>query len=124
MCWRRAGGTHLPARADRSRGHPERAWLGDVSAAVPQQAPADRNAAYRNIPASVAGRRKGPKAGRPRFRSRKDRRQAVRFTASDRFKVLASGKLRLPEIGDVPVRWSRPPPSEPSGLCSARATAG
>jgi hypothetical protein len=25
--------------------------------------------------------------------------------------VLTSGKLRLPKIGDVPVRWSRPPPA-------------
>ncbi len=81
---------------------------------VPQQALADLNAAYRNSFASVAGRRKGPKAGRPRFRSRKDRRQAIRFPANARFKVLTSGKLRLPKIGDVPVRWSRPLPPEPS----------
>jgi len=81
---------------------------------VPQQALADLNAAYRNFFASVAGRRKVPKAGRPRFRSRKDRRQAIRFTANARFKVLTSGKLRLPKIGDVPVRWSRPLPPEPS----------
>ena len=45
---------------------------------------------------------------------REDRRQAIRFTANARFKVLTSGKLRLPKIGDVPVRWSRPLPSEPS----------
>jgi hypothetical protein len=77
-----------------------------------QQALADLNAAYRNFFASVAGRRKGPKAGRPRFRT--GRRQAIRFTANARFKVLASGTLRLPKIGDVPVRWSRPLPSEPS----------
>ena len=25
--------------------------------------------------------------------------------------MLTSGKLRLPKIGDVPVRWSRPPPA-------------
>jgi hypothetical protein len=54
--------------------------------------------------ARVAGRRKGPKAGRPRFWSRKDRRQAIRFTASAQVKVLTSGKLRQPKIGDVPVR--------------------
>jgi hypothetical protein len=81
---------------------------------VLQQALADLNAAYRNFFASVAGRRKGPKAGRPRFRSRKDRRQAIRFTANARFKVLTSGKLRLPKIGDVPARWSRPLPPQPS----------
>jgi hypothetical protein len=42
------------------------------------------------------------------------RRQAIRLTAHTRFKVLAGGKLRLPKIGDVPGRWSRPLPSEPS----------
>jgi putative transposase-like DNA-binding protein len=36
----------------------------------------------------------------PRFRSRKNHRQAIRFTANARFKVLANGKLRLPKIGD------------------------
>jgi putative transposase len=83
---------------------------------VLQQALADLNTAYRNFFASITGTRKGPKAGPPRFRSRKDRRQAVRFTANARFKVLASGKVRLPKIGDVAVRWSRDLPSEPSSV--------
>ena len=56
---------------------------------VLQQALADLNTAYRNFFASITGKRKGPKVGPPRFRSRKDRRQAVRFTANARFKVLA-----------------------------------
>ena len=81
---------------------------------VLQQALADLNAAYRNFFASVTGKRKGPKVAPPRFRSRKDHRQAIRFTANARFKVLPNGKLRLPKIGDVPVRWSRPLPSKPS----------
>src|SRR5215470_19988641 len=63
--------------------------------------------------ASIKGTRKGPKIEKPRFRSRKNHRQAIRFTANARFHVLANGKLRLPKIGDVPVRWSRPLPSEP-----------
>ena len=74
---------------------------------VLQQALADLNAAYRNFFASVTGKRKGPRVAPPRFRSRKDRRQAIRFTANARFSVTAGGKLRLPKIGDVPVRWSR-----------------
>jgi len=83
---------------------------------VLQQSLADLNAAYRNFFASVTGKRKGPKAAPPRFRSRKDRRQAIRVTASARFKVLPDGKLRLPKIGDVPVRWSRDLPPEPSSV--------
>ena len=77
-----------------------------------QQALADLTAAYRNFFASVTGKRKGPKIAAPRFRSRKDRRQAIRFTANARFKILPNGRLRLPKIGDVPVRWSRNLPSD------------
>ena len=106
----------VSARLTAAKATPERAWLGEVSAVVLQQALADLNTAYRNFFASITGKRKGPKAGPPRFRSRKDRRQAVRFTANARFKVLAGGKLRLPKIGDIQVRWSRDLPSEPSSV--------
>ncbi|HEY0806740.1 MAG TPA: transposase [Pseudonocardiaceae bacterium] len=54
----------------------QRAWLGEVSAVVLQQAVADLNTAYRNFFASITCRRKGPGVARPRFRSRKDNRQA------------------------------------------------
>ncbi|HEX5294799.1 MAG TPA: transposase, partial [Streptosporangiaceae bacterium] len=70
----------LSARLTAAKAAPERAWLGEVSAVVLQQALADLNTAYRNFLASAAGRRRGPRIGPPRFRSRKDRRQSVRFT--------------------------------------------
>jgi transposase len=91
---------------------------------VPQQAQADLNAAYRNYFASLTGQRRGPKIGQPRFRSRKNRRQAIRFTRNARFAITPGGKLRLPKIGDVPVRWSRPLPSEPSSVTVIRDSAG
>ncbi|GAA4609208.1 RNA-guided endonuclease TnpB family protein [Actinoplanes octamycinicus] len=94
----------------------DRAWLGEVSAVVLQQALADLNTAYRNFFASVTGKRKGRKVAPPRFRSRKDNRQAIRFTKNSRFKVLDNGRLRLPKIGDLPVRWSRTLPSDPSSV--------
>ncbi|WP_433730583.1 RNA-guided endonuclease InsQ/TnpB family protein [Actinoplanes sp. CA-051413] len=103
---------------------PERAWLGEVSAVVLQQALADLNTAYRNFFASVTGKRKGPKVAPPRCRSRKDNRQAIRFTRNARFKVLDNGRLRLPKIGDVPVRWSRELPSEASSVTVIRDAAG
>ena len=106
----------MSARLTAAKATPQRAWLGEVSSVVLQQALADLNAAYRNFLASVTGRRKGRKVAAPRFRSRKDSRQAIRFTLNARFKVLANGKLRLPKVGDVPVRWSRALPSEPSGV--------
>ncbi|MFG1953071.1 RNA-guided endonuclease InsQ/TnpB family protein, partial [Micromonospora sp. NPDC048830] len=93
---------------------PQRAWLGEVSAVVLQQALADLNTAYRNFFASVTGKRKGRKVAPPRFRSRKDNRQAIRFTKNSRFKVCDNGRLRLPKIGDLDVRWSRELPSDPS----------
>jgi putative transposase len=91
---------------------------------VLQQALADLNAAYRNFFASLKGERKGPKMGAPKFRSRKDHRQAARFTANARFKVLPNGRLRLPKVGDVPVRWSRPLPSGPSSVTVIKDSAG
>src|ERR1035438_8775425 len=114
----------LSARLTAAKARPERAWLGEVSSVVLQQALADLHAAYRNFFASVAGKRKGPKVAPPRFRSRKDHRQAIRFTRNARFAVTAGGKLRLPKIGDVPVRWSRDLPSEPSSVTVIKDAAG
>jgi putative transposase len=114
----------LSARLTLAKRTPERAWLAEVSAVVLQQALADLNAAYRNFFASLAGERKGRKLGPPKFRSRKDHRQAIRFTRNARFKVLPNGRMRLPKIGDVPVRWSRPLPSEPSSVTVVKDAAG
>ena len=72
--------SELSARLTAAKATPERAWLGEVSAVILQQALADLNTAYRNFFASVHGRRKGPRMAPPRFRSRKDARQAIRFT--------------------------------------------
>ncbi len=101
-----------------------RAWLGEVSSVVLQQALADLNTAYGNFFASLLGKRKGPKVAVPRFRSRKDNRQAVRFTANSRFRVLDNGRLRLPKVGDVRVRWSRRLPSVPTSVTVIRDAAG
>jgi putative transposase len=114
----------LSARLTAAKASPERAWLAEVSAVVLQQALADLTAAYRNFFASAAGTRKGSKVGPPRFRSRKDRRQAIRFTRNARFAVTAGGKLRLPKIGDVPVRWSRDLPAGPSSVTVIKDAAG
>ncbi len=114
----------LSARLTKAKAAPERAWLGEVSAVVLQQALADLNAGYRNFFASVTGKRKGPRVAPPRFRSRKDRRQAIRFTANARFRVLPDGRLRLPKVGDVEVRWSRDLPSAPSSVTVIRDAAG
>jgi putative transposase len=116
--------TELSARLTASKSTPERAWLGEVSAVVLQQSLADLNTGYRNFFASVTGKRQGPKTRPPRFKSRKDHRQAIRFTANARFRVLQNGRLRLPKIGDVEVRWSRDLPSGPSSVTVIADSAG
>ncbi|MER6176686.1 transposase [Streptosporangium sp. NPDC001681] len=103
---------------------PERAWLGGVSAVLLQQALADLNTAYRNFFASLSGKRKGRKVAVPRFRSRKDNRQTIRFTKNARFTITTGGKLRLPKIGDVLVRWSRSLPADPSSVTVIKDSAG
>ena len=52
----------LSARLAAAKATPERAWLGEVSSVVLQQALADLNAACRNFFASLKGRRRGGKA--------------------------------------------------------------
>ncbi|KAB8197644.1 IS200/IS605 family element transposase accessory protein TnpB [Nonomuraea phyllanthi] len=103
---------------------PDRAWLAEVSAVVLQQALADATTAFRNFFSSVTGKRRGPKLGSPRFRSRKDNRQAIRFTRNARFKVVSGGMLALPKIGDVAVRWSRELPATPSSVTVIKDAAG
>ncbi len=114
----------LSARLTAAKATPDRAWLREVSAVVLQQALVDLSAAYHNFFASATGQRPGPKIAQPRFRSRKDRRQVIRFTRNAGFSVSRGGRLRLPKIGDVPVRWSRKLPSVPSSVAVIKDAAG
>jgi len=116
--------SELSARLTKSKATSERAWLGEVSAVILQQALVDLNIAYRNFFASANAQRKGPMIGPPRYRSRKDKRQAIRFTRNAKFSITLGGKLRLPKIGDIRVRWSRPLPSAPSSVTLIRDAAG
>ncbi len=101
---------------------PERAWLGEVSAVVLQQSLRDLDTAYRNFFDGLKGKR--PRMGAPRYKSRKDTRQAVRFTANARWSITTGGKLRLPKIGDLKVKWSRALPSVPSTVTVVKDLAG
>lgn len=103
---------------------PERAWLTNAPVGVMQQALRDLDTAYRNFFDSLSGKRKGPKISEPRFRSRRDNRQTARYTRSDAFRVMANGKLRLPKVGGVRVRWSRELPSDPSSVTVVKDAAG
>jgi len=102
---------------------PERAWLAEVSSVVLVQALSDLHVAYRNFFASVTGKRKGRKVAPPRFRSRKDNRQAIRLTRNG-FSLRPNGRLYVAKVGDIEVRWSRPLPSEPSSVTVVKDAAG
>ncbi|MEV7859924.1 RNA-guided endonuclease TnpB family protein [Streptomyces hirsutus] len=125
----RAGGEAFPSMGDLSKlliteakKTEERGWLGEVSAVVLQQSLRDLDTAYRNFFDGLRGKR--PRMGAPRFKSRKDNRQAVRFTANARWKITTGGDLSLPKIGDVRVKWSRNLPSVPSTLTVIKDAAG
>ena len=126
----RAGGMSYPKVSDLSRTliteakrTPERAWLGDVSTVVLQQALHDLDMAYRNYFDSLLGRRKGPKVGEPRLRSHKDSWQTVRFMRNG-FRLRGNGRLYLAKIGEVAVRWSRDLPSAPSSVTVVKDASG
>ncbi|WP_405563321.1 transposase [Streptomyces phaeochromogenes] len=102
----------------------ERSWLGEVSAVVLQQSLRDAESAYRNFFASLNGDRKGPRMGAPHFKSRKDKRQSIRFTANARWSITDKGRLNLPKIGAVKVKWSRTLPTTPSSVTVVKDAAG
>ncbi|WP_434445698.1 RNA-guided endonuclease InsQ/TnpB family protein [Lentzea sp. E54] len=93
----------------------QRAWLSEVASVALVQSVQDAHRAYRNFFDSVKGTRRGRKVGRPKFKSRKDNRQAFRLTRNG-FALRQTGRLYLAKIGDVKVRWSRDLPSEPSSV--------
>ncbi|MFF0623211.1 RNA-guided endonuclease InsQ/TnpB family protein [Streptomyces sp. NPDC004296] len=72
----------------------------------------------------VVSKRKGPRVAPPKFKSRKEKRQSARFTRSDRFAVLENGRLRLPKIGDVRVKWTRDLPSAPTSVTLIKDRSG
>ncbi|MEU6011810.1 RNA-guided endonuclease TnpB family protein [Streptomyces sp. NPDC047453] len=108
----------------RAKRTPDRAWLGEVSAVVLQQSLRDVEAAYRNFFASLNGERRGPKLGAPRFKSRTATRQSIRFTANARWSITPVGRLSLPKIGELRVKWSRPLPVVPSSVTVIKDAAG
>ncbi|MGW6426265.1 RNA-guided endonuclease InsQ/TnpB family protein [Nocardia sp. NPDC055053] len=102
---------------------PERAWFAEVSSVVLVQALGDLHTAYRNFFASTTGKRKGAKVAPPRFRSRKDNRQAIRLTRNG-FSLRANRKLYVAKVGELAVRWSRELPSDPSSVSIIKDASG
>ncbi|MBL1110729.1 transposase [Streptomyces sp. 5-8] len=116
------GSGELSKQLTAAKKTPERAWLTEVSSVVLQQSLRDLDTAYKNFFGGLKGKR--PTMGPPRFKSRKDTRQSVRFTANAGWKITTGGKLRLPKIGDLAVKWSRMLPSVPSTVSVVKDSAG
>ncbi|MFI8091420.1 RNA-guided endonuclease InsQ/TnpB family protein [Streptomyces sp. NPDC086080] len=112
----------LSKRLTAAKQTPERAWLGEVSAVILQQSLRDLDAAYRNFFDGLKGKR--PRMGAPRFKSKRDNRQSIRFTANAAWRITPGGKLRLPKIGDLKVKWSRSLPSNPTTVTVVKDAAG
>lgn len=102
---------------------PDRAWLAEVSSVVLIQALADQHRAWRNFFASLAGQRKGRRVGPPRYRSKKDRRQAIRLTRNG-FSLRPDGALYVAKVGNLAAVWTRPLPAEPSSVTVVKDAAG
>ena len=100
-----------------------RAWLAEAPSVVLTQSLRDLSAGFSAFFASRSGRRKGAAVGEPRFRSRKDHRQSIRFTR-DGFRLRDNKTLYLAKIGEVAVRWSRQLPSQPSTVTVVKDSAG
>ncbi|MFI5719368.1 RNA-guided endonuclease InsQ/TnpB family protein [Nocardia sp. NPDC051750] len=106
-----------------AKNSPERAWLAEVSSVVLVQACQDARAAYRNWFDSLSGKRKGSRLGKPRFRSRKYHRQAIRLTRNG-FTLRGNGRLYVAKVGELKVAWSRQLPSAPSSVTVIKDSSG
>lgn len=91
-------------------------WLKEVSSVILQQTLRDQEAAFDNFFNPKL------KARYPRFK-KKDGRQSIRLTkAAFRYRdgEITMAKSKVP----LPIRWSRPLPSEPSSITLSRDRAG
>ena len=77
----------------------ERAWLSEVSVVPLQQSVADLETAFKNFFDSCKGKRKGRKAGYPKFKKRTNN-QSARFTLRG-FSMKEDGGVYLAKIGIV-----------------------
>lgn len=100
----------------------EREWLMAAPSTPLCESVLDLGVAYKNFWSSLNGKRKGPKVRAPRFKSKRDTRQAARFT-----KVAFrchERTLQLQKIGRIPIKWSRALPAEPSSCTVIRDSSG
>lgn len=92
----------------------QKPWLNSVSSVALIQSMRDAEQAFTNFFQSVSGKRKGPKVGFPKFKSRFSGRQSARFT-SNGFRV-EGDRVFIAKVGWVRFTLSRELPSVPSSV--------
>lgn len=98
------------------------AWMADVSSVALVQSMRDAEASFANFFASVTGKRKGPKVGYPRFKSRFSGKQSARFGRNG-FRV-DGDRFTLAKLGEMRIALSRELPSDPSSVTITRRSDG
>lgn len=112
------------------RRDPERPWLMDVPAAVLSASVKRAAGAYESFFASMTGKRKGARVGRPRFKNRRERQSTV--FSRNAFTIVGGwentgrtgGRVRLSGVGFAHVNWHRPLPAAPSSATVIREADG
>ncbi|MEU9055358.1 RNA-guided endonuclease TnpB family protein [Streptomyces sp. NPDC048384] len=99
----------------------ERAWLADVCAVVLQQSLRDLDTAYKNFFDGL--KRKRPRMGPPRYKSKKDTRQSIRFN-TNAFSLQSDGAVYVAKVGNVRVKWSRTLPAAPTSMTLTKDSSG
>ncbi|WP_316746265.1 transposase, partial [Streptomyces sp. MK7] len=72
---------------------------------------------------SLKGKRRGRKAGPPRYKSKKDARQSIRFN-TNAFCLQDNGTVYVAKVGDLKVTWSRRLPAAPTSLTVTKDSCG
>lgn len=92
----------------------QHSWMADAPYMALHQSMRDAERAFSNFFSSVNGRRKGPKVGYPKFKSRFSGKQSARFIRNG-FRV--NGQyVTIAKIGRMKMALSRELPSDPSSV--------
>lgn len=109
----------------------EHAWARELPSPVLRASVRQAAETYRQFFDSAAGRRRGMRMGRPKFKKRGSRASAVFPENAFRIRgghestaTAPGGRLFLSKVGTVPVNWHRPLPGPPSSVTVIREADG
>ena len=103
---------------------PEREWLGEVASVALVQACQDAAARVPELVRLAVREAQGPQGRPPRFRSRKDNRQSIRFTRNGFARAATTGGCMWRRSGTCGCGGRGPLPSVPSSVTVIREADG